>query len=297
MAEPLFTERPRDDGGIKTSSEWMYKFLDRVDDEAFARVREVLNEWFSRFEQRQPDVAVNDLRGRLKAKQPLQFESAFWELYLHELFWRLDFEVEVHPPGPRTTRPDFLMTRGAERFYLEAVVPVPSEGVLNQPLGSAAVTEYIEAARSPDFFLMLRFIAGGGPMPRRKKVIAAVESWLATLRWSDFHDGTRAVPVLPETEVAVDDWVIGLRAHPRSPDGRGDTSAQTIATFPGMAASPDAVMAATVPTLDEKASKYGELDVPHVIAAWVMSPYAHEHQVCSACTRPSCLWMPEAIRS
>lgn len=282
IAELLFTERPRDDGGIQRSTESTFKFLDRVDDEVFARVREVLNEWFSRFDQRQPDVAVNDLRGRLKAKQPLQFESAFWELYLHELFWRLGFEVEVHPPGPRTTRPDFLMTRGAERFYLEAVVPVPSEGMLNQPPGSATVTEYIEAASSPDFFLMLRFIAGGGPMPRRKKVIAAVERWLATLTWSHFHDGTRPAQVLPETEVAVDDWVIGLRAHPRSPDGRGDTSAPTIATFPGMAAFPDAVMAAAVPALDEKASKYGDLDAPHVIAAWVMSPYAHEHRVYSA---------------
>jgi hypothetical protein len=29
-------------------------------------------------------------------------------------------------------------------------------------------------------------------------------------------------------------------------------------------------------TLDEKASKYGQLDAPHVIAAWVMSPSASE---------------------
>jgi hypothetical protein len=222
------------------------------------------------------------LRGRLKAKPALQFESAFWELYLHEFHLCLGFDVEVHPPGPRTTRPDFLLTRGFERFYLEAVVPVPSEGTLDQPPGSATVTEYVDAADSPDFLLSLRFIAGGGPTPRRKRVIAEVERWLETLSWSDFHDGRRATPVLPETEVAVDDWVIGLRAHPRSPADRGNPNGPTIAVFPGMAAFPDAVMAATVPTLDEKASKYGELDAPHVIAAWVMSPFAHERQVGSA---------------
>lgn len=282
IAAPLFDERPRDDREIQRSTESTYKFLDRVHDEAFAHVRELLNAWFSRFAQHQPADAVNDLRGRLKAKPALQFESAFWELYLHELYWRLDFEVEVHPPGPRTTRPDFLMTRGFERFYMEAVVPVPTEGTLDQPPGSATVTEYIEAARSPDFILALRFVAGGGPMPRRKKVITAVERWLATLSWSDFHGGRQAAPVMPETEVAVDDWVIGLRAHPRPPDDRGRSDTPTIGIFPGTAAWPDAVMAATVPTLDEKASKYGELDAPHVIAAWVMSPYAHEHQVCSA---------------
>jgi hypothetical protein len=220
--------------------------------------------------------------GRLKAKPPLQFESAFWELYLHELHVRLGFTVEVHPPGPGTTRPDFLMTRGSERFYLEAVAPVPSEGRLNQRPGSATVIEYVEAADSPDFLLALRFVAGGGPTPRRNRVVAEVERWLRTLRWSDFHDGRQAVRIVPETEIAVDEWVIGLRAHPRSPDDRGNRNAPTIGIYPGMAAWPDAVMAATVPALDEKASKYGVLDAPHAIAAWVMSPYAHEHQVCSA---------------
>ena len=92
----------------------------------------------------------------------MQFESAFWELYLHELHSRLGFRVDVHPPGPRTTHPDFLLTRGSERFYLEAVVPVPQEGRLEQPAGTATVTEYLGTAYNADFFLALRFVAGGG---------------------------------------------------------------------------------------------------------------------------------------
>jgi hypothetical protein len=212
----------------------------------------------------------------LRAKQSLQFESAFWELYLHELHLRLGFEIEVHPPGPRTTHPDFLLNRGSERFYLEAVVPVPQEGRLKQPPGAATVTEYLGAAHSPDFFMGLRFITGGGPVPRRRAVATQVERWLNGLDWELFHDGRTVRYPLPETEIAVGDWLIGLRAYPRSPADRGNRDAPMVRIFQGLSGFPDAIMAAVAPTLDEKASKYGELDAPHVIAAWVMSPFAHE---------------------
>ncbi len=217
----------------------------------------------------------------MRAKQPLQFEGAFWELYLHELHLRLGFDIEVHPPGPRTTHPDFLLTRGSERFYLEAVVPVPSEGRLDQPAGAARVTEYLDAAYNPDFFVALRFVAGGGPVPRRKAVAAEVERWLAKLDWQLFHDGSTIQYPLPETEIAIGDWLIGLRAYPRSPAERGDRDAPMVRIFPGLSGWPDAIMAAVAPTLDEKANKYGELDAPHIVAAWVMSPFAHEDALAS----------------
>lgn len=49
--------------------------------------------------------------------------------------------------------------------------------------------------------------------------------------------------------------------------GAEDRSLRTVAIYPAFAAFEDSVMAAVVPTLDEKASKYGQLDAPHVIAA------------------------------
>jgi len=281
IAKPLFPARHREDSGIQRANEWTYKFLDRVDDPVFARVRDLLNAWFERFARHQEIGATNDLRGRLRAKQSLQFESAFWELYLHELHLRLGFDIEVHPPGPRTTHPDFLLTRGSERFYLEAVLPVPSEGRLDQPAGAATVTEYLGAAYNPDFFLALRFIAGGGPVPRRKAVAAEVERWLSELDWQLFHDGSTIQYPLPENEITVDDWLIGLQAYPRSPVDRGNRDAPMVRIFPGISGWPDAIMAAVAPTLDEKASKYGELDAPHVVAAWVMSPFAHEDALAS----------------
>jgi hypothetical protein len=196
-------------------------------------------------------------------------------LYLHELHARLGFEIVVHPPGPGTTHPDFLVSHGEERFYLEAVVPAPVAGAPSAAAGAGTVIDYVDAAYDGDFVVAVRFVTGGRP-PRRRAVVAAVEGWLGSLEWSRWHDGERIRYPLPETELTVPEWVIGLQAIPRSPAKRGERDFPTVGFHPGFAAFEESVMAAVVPALDEKASKYGQFDAPHVIAAWVMSPLASQ---------------------
>src|SRR5690348_8959618 len=91
LTDPLFPDQTRSDRLPIYSTESDYDFLQRVDDPVFARVRDLLNEWFEHFARSQEDQAVKDLRNRLRAKGEGQFKSAFWELYLHELFGRLGF--------------------------------------------------------------------------------------------------------------------------------------------------------------------------------------------------------------
>ena len=63
-----------------------------------------------------------DLRSRLQSKDDAQFESAFWELYLHVAYRRSGYKVLIHPPLAGTgCRPDFLVEGHGTRFYLEAV--------------------------------------------------------------------------------------------------------------------------------------------------------------------------------
>jgi hypothetical protein len=50
---------------------------------------------------------VRDLHNRFRATQGGQFLSAFWELYLHELFSRLGFTPEVHPDSGNGTPAGF----------------------------------------------------------------------------------------------------------------------------------------------------------------------------------------------
>jgi hypothetical protein len=282
MTGLLFDDRVRRDPNPKYAAETSFQFLQRVDDPVFARIRETFNAWFARFAERQSERAVNDLRGRFGSRQDHQFYAGFWELYLHEVFARLGFEVEVHPTGESDTRPDFLVSREAQRFYVEAVMPMPSTGEDQQPKSVATVLEYVDAAFDPDFYVAVRFVTAGAETPRRRAVVAAVEDWLGQLRWDDYRDESGMRQPGREVELNIGDWVIGLIAMPRSPKARGDRSFPTIGIYPGTSAWVEPVVATVGPTLEEKAGKYGDLDAPYLIAAWVMSAIVTESSLAQA---------------
>ena len=177
---PLFDEKARTDPEPSYARESTYAFLNRVDDPIFVAVREALNAWVDRFASLHDEPAANDLLGRLRSKEDINFYPAFWELYLHELFVRVGFDIEVHPESG-STRPDFRMTRTGREMYLEAVMPNPRAGRSNESKGSKTVIEYMDAAFDPDFSLSVRFVTGSGNVPSKKQVVRKVEGWLATL--------------------------------------------------------------------------------------------------------------------
>lgn len=274
----LFPDTARSDPQIKRAQESDYDFFQRVDDPACDRIRDLFNQWFERFASSQDAEAVADLRQRFRAKQKGQFLAAFWELYLHELFSRLDFQAQVHPPSGRGgTRPDFLMTRGETRFYLEAVMPTPGYSPSdNQPASVDTVTEYVSEAFRPQFRLRLRHIIPGPNMPRKKAVIRAVGDWLDSLNWASLWKGDPQSSVYPEAELHIGDgWQIGLDAIPLDPSLQSDELRPMIFSYPGFSGYPDGLGEAVLPLLIEKTSKYGELDAPLMVAMWVVDLMAN----------------------
>lgn len=269
---------PRSDSQIQRASESDYGFFQRVDDPVFGRIRNLFNQWFERFASSQDAEAVADLRQRFRAKQGGQFLGAFWELYLHELFSRLGFAAKVHPPSAKGgNRPDFLMTQGEQRFYLEAVMPTPGYSPSdNQPASVATVTEYVTEAFRPQFRLRLRHVIPGPNIPRKKAVIRAVGGWLDSLSWADLWKGDAESSTYPETELFVGDgWQIKLAAIPLDPSLQSDEPRPMIFSYPGFTGFSDGLGEAVLPVLVEKTSKYGELDAPLVVAMWVVDAMAN----------------------
>lgn len=255
-----------------------YGFFQRVDDPACGRIRDLFNQWFERFASSQDAEAVADLRQRFRAKQAGQFLGAFWELYLHELFSRLGFAAQVHPPSAKGgNRPDFLMARGEQRFYLEAVMPTPGYSPNDsQPASVGMVTEYITEAFRPQFRLRLRHVIPGPSVPRKKAVIRAVGDWLDSLNWADLWRGDPESSIYPETELFIGDgWQIKLAAIPLDPSLQSDEPRPMIFTYPGFTGMPDGLGEAVLPVLVEKTSKYGELDAPLMVAMWVVDAMAN----------------------
>lgn len=273
----LFPDIARNDPLPIRAHESDYGFFQRVDDPACGRIRELLNQWFERFAGSQDAAAVADLRQRFRAKQRGQFLAAFWELYLHELFSRLGFEAQVHPASGRGTRPDFLMTRGETRIYLEAVMPTPGYSAAdNAPASVATVTEYVNQAFRRQFRLRLRHIIPGGNVPRKKAVTRAVGDWLDSLSWEGCWKEKPRVEDYPQIELHIGDgWQIKLAAIPLDPSLQSDEPRPMIFSYPGASGYPDGLGQAVLPVMVEKSSKYGELDAPLLIAMWVVDSMAN----------------------
>ena len=85
----LFENILRTDCGPATHTEDTFSFLNRSAWPASEAVRNLLESFFGRY----PSSESAELKCKFRA----QFESAFFELFLHELLLRLGCEVVVHP--------------------------------------------------------------------------------------------------------------------------------------------------------------------------------------------------------
>lgn len=97
----LFEHRPQSDQSPKFHLETQYEFLDRAAGPYWNEVRALLNAWYDRI----PLRAQADMAGSLRSGVASQFQSAFWELYLHEQFHRQGFDICYQPEFPRPVKP------------------------------------------------------------------------------------------------------------------------------------------------------------------------------------------------
>lgn len=115
----LFDLTERTDPSPRGEAEDSFSFLNRVDTPFWSEVRKLLEQWFTRY----PVQEGNDLRKAFRSRLPGRHYAAWWELYLHELFLRLGYEVDVHPALPASSKkPDFLLRSCDSRLYVEAAV-------------------------------------------------------------------------------------------------------------------------------------------------------------------------------
>jgi hypothetical protein len=75
-----------------------------------------VDEWFSHLCPGLKDGVFQ----RLRSSDDQEFDAGFWELYLHELFARLGYEITCEPTLPNGRKVDFLLRRDGAAIYLEA---------------------------------------------------------------------------------------------------------------------------------------------------------------------------------
>ena len=263
----LFPDVPRTDRTARMQGEPTFLFLNRSGDPHIAEIRELMSAWLSRV----PAEHVPDLCARLQGKGKEQFESAFWELYLHEAYLCSGYAVTVHPPVAGTGRhPDFLVEGRGTRFYLEAVQACASADETRKGKLLTDVRGLLDEIAPGSYRLDMMTYAIGAQSPSLRKLRRELREWLSTLnQGAGNHAAATAYrAVSHHTWQTPDGWHVQFGAVPVLP-GHSARHLVGMHTTAGWSDDAGRITAA----LESKADRYGALDAPLVIAVLSNSAY------------------------
>ena len=119
-----------------------------------------------------PRTDRQGMLSRLWSPDDLKHYSAAFELFLHALFVKFRYTVDVHPEVPGSTKhPDFLVSGPEDvRFFVEAcVVRGRTEAEMEREKNVLDLTSLINEIDSPTFHVFVDSITSpGGTLPRKK---------------------------------------------------------------------------------------------------------------------------------
>ncbi len=259
----LFDDKERINMEYAKNHHNTYIFYDESNLREMSGVRNILNEWFDNY----PSSEQAELKRRFKT----EFDSAFYELFLHELFLKQEFKLQIHPILPDTTkRPDFLVSKGDFEFYLEAKVTTDvSNEEQSKKNKCNTVYDELNKINSPNFWLMPEeeIIFKSNRQPSLKKAIKYIEKQLELF---DVDEVTRAFEssnylVLPKVMYEDNDLKIIFFIAPKPPIKRNELNVRPIASkpiFSFIGGSEESIKSA----IKEKISRYGNVNKPYIIA-------------------------------
>ena len=267
----IFDDVVRTDRNPATYSESQFNFLNRSAWAASGEVRALLERWLTRY----PEAHQAELIARFRNGD----ESAFFELFLHELLLSLECIVEVHPelPSGSNRRPDFKVTcKDAAQFYLEATDATGQS--LTEKAQEARINQVYDAINrldTPNFFVGVEVRGAPDTPPPGRRMREFLERQLATLNPDDIADLGQIAGLtgLPRWSFEHDGWEITFFPIAKSPKTRGKPDVRPIALL----APEGGIVTPWLPLRDAllgKAGRYGDLEVPYVIAVRAMDDLA-----------------------
>src|SRR5437773_9134038 len=172
----LFDDILRSQRGPATHTEDTFSFLNRSAWPASEGVRNLLESFFRRY----PSSESAELKSNFKT----QFDSAFFELYLHELLLRLGCEVTVHPTLNGTdAKPDCLARFRGQEVIVEAVIA--TDRTDKERARDARLNALYDAINrktiSPNFIICLGPILDRNAVPTPKKIRKFIKERIAGL--------------------------------------------------------------------------------------------------------------------
>jgi hypothetical protein len=278
----LFDEVERTETRAKRERESSFLYLNSSARKPIAAAREVFELWFNGF----PETGKADLRARFRSPIDAQHQSAFWELYLHELFSRLGFRLEVHPDvGGTPNHPDFLVyANDSPQFYLEAIVAgIPSSKEAGADARLAEVLDLVNKMEIRGWFLQVEYQGASDTQPSVKELRKKLDEWMNSLVEESIEATIKAEDwdSLPRFEWQHEGLTLSFTPSPRSPESAAKPDARPIGMIMGEPhqLNVDKDIRAAVLA---KAKKYGTLPLPLIVAVNVLSEHCDEIDINNA---------------
>jgi len=280
----LFDETERTDMSPAFYAEPEYHFWNRSGRPEAAIIRKNLSKWFAAF----PDNEKDELKARIQSGDDNQFHSAFFELYLYNLLIALDCAVEIHPDltnKDNNKKPDFLVhASNNSKFYLEARVAsdISDEEAARQARMNQ-VYDVINKLLSPNFFIGMNLEGSPNTPPSGRKIRNFLNERLSALNPDEIIEKytVGGMEGLPHWKYEHDGWVIDFYPIPKKPEARNKKSVRPIGLQSHGFKRVDSG-AAIKKAIERKATKYGDLEYPYIVAVYARGISVDEEDVLEA---------------
>ena len=274
----LFDNIPRNFKGPRGHSDPLYEYINRSARPSMERIRILLEDWFSNY----PADAQNEIRARFRTSDDIQHRSAFFEIYLHALLSKLGFHIQIHPEIPgQPTHPEFLVLKAEKPcFFLEATL---ASGPIEERAADKrenVVYETIDKMSSPNFFIAVKVNGSPDSPPPGRKWRSFLEEWLSKLDPDAVGEKLVAAGLeyLPNVARNHDGWDVTFQAIPKSLEARGKQGIRPIGAqiFGFQELNENEWIRRAI---KEKATKYGNLNLPYIIAINVLSIFSNDNHI------------------
>lgn len=238
-----------------------FNYYHKSDRGDIAVIREVLEKWFFNY----PNNEKKELKNRFKK----DMDSAFFELFLFELFRCLNFKIEIHPKlNESNKRPDFLIQKNNLKAYVEAKICFDkSESEMAFERRQNEFYDSLNKTRIKGFLLRIAELDfKTQKQPRTKELISKIEKEVSlldpeaiTLKMEKYgFDGC------PYINYENEDFKISIQPMPLIKSKRDKISNNPIGMFPfetfwggGENSLKESII--------KKAKRYGKFDIPYLI--------------------------------
>jgi hypothetical protein len=261
----IFRDVTRTDASYIRAHESHFDFVDRCSLPLAVNARSAIEQFVARY----PESDQKELAARIRSGNNQLFQSAVFEIILHEFLSRLGCKLESHPllPNGSAKRPDFLVTTpDDEQFYLEAVLATERGDHRSTSRIKESVLDYVSDTPHRDFMVAIRSTGTPTTQPAAKKLRLEVHRWLDSMDVDEISAAIEQLGIdsMPSYEWNHEGWSLIFRPIPRAPERRGEGG-----SLIGMLTGEAGWVNSWEPIRDaiqHKGQRYGDLNRPFLIA-------------------------------